>query len=84
MTKDKSKPPEEMTYEEAFQELKEIVTRLEASELQLEESMTLFERGQALAKRCGQLIEEAELKLKQITSNASGEFVQTDLELEDE
>jgi exodeoxyribonuclease VII small subunit len=84
MTKDKTKPPQEMTYEEAFQELKEIVARLEASELQLEESMSLFERGQALTNRCSQLLDEAELKLQQLTSNESGNSVQTDLKLEGE
>ncbi len=63
----KKKPPEELSYEEAFQELEALVARLESGELPLEEALGLFERGQALAARCNQLLEEAELKLKQLT-----------------
>ena len=44
------------------------MTSLEAGELPLEEALTLFERGQALAARCGQLLDQAELKVKQLTA----------------
>jgi exodeoxyribonuclease VII small subunit len=44
------KPVEELTYEEAFAELETIVNTLEGEQNQLEEAMSLFERGQALAK----------------------------------
>jgi exodeoxyribonuclease VII small subunit len=84
MAKGKNKQPEEMAYEEAFQELKDLVEKLEAQDLQLEEGLELFERGQALAKRCGQLLEEAEIKITQITTSDSGEVVETDLELPEE
>lgn len=84
MAKSKSKPPEEMTYEEAFQELKDLVEKLESNELQLEEGLELFERGQSLAKRCGELLEDAELKIKQVTAQDTGEYLETDLRLEDE
>jgi exodeoxyribonuclease VII small subunit len=84
MAKGKNKQPEEMTYEEAFQELKALVERLEAQDLQLEEGLALFERGQSLAKRCEHLLEEAEIKIKQITVSDSGEVIETDLELPEE
>ena len=84
MAKGKSKQPEEMTYEEAFQELKDLVKRLESQDLQLEEGLALFERGQSLAKRCEQLLEEAEIKIKQITVSDSGKVVETDLEVPEE
>jgi exodeoxyribonuclease VII small subunit len=84
MAKGKNKQPEEMTYEEAFQELKDLVERLEAQDLQLEEGLALFERGQSLAKRCEHLLEEAEIKIKQITVSDSGEVIETDLELPEE
>jgi exodeoxyribonuclease VII small subunit len=84
MAKGKNKQPEEMTYEEAFQELKDLVERLESQDLQLEEGLALFERGQSLAKRCEQLLEEAEIKIKQITVSDSGEVVETDLEVSEE
>jgi exodeoxyribonuclease VII small subunit len=60
------KAPEEMRFEEAFEELTALVGKLEAGELELEESLGLFERGQALAERCSQLLEEAELTLRQL------------------
>ena len=73
-----------MTYEEAFQELKDLVERLESQDLQLEEGLALFERGQSLAKRCEQLLEEAEIKIKQITVSDSGKVVETELEVPEE
>jgi exodeoxyribonuclease VII small subunit len=84
MAKNKAKQPEEMKYEEAFQELKELVEKLESNELELEEGLELFERGQALAKRCGDLLEEADLKIKEITANDSGEYEEIDLDLREE
>ena len=62
---------EELTYEEALIELEEIVSALEgdASRNQLEESIRLFERGQALASRCSALLEAAELKVKQLAGD---------------
>jgi len=62
------KPIEELTYEEALAELESIVSALEgdASRNQLEESIKLFERGQALAERCSVLLEAAELKVKKV------------------
>jgi exodeoxyribonuclease VII small subunit len=68
MAKSKSiqKPVEELSYEEALAELEEIVTTLEGEQSQLEDAIKLFERGQALASRCGVLLEAAELKVKQV------------------
>lgn len=57
---------EELSYEEALAELEQIVSALEGEQNQLEESIKLFERGQALAARCGVLLEAAELKVKQV------------------
>ncbi len=62
----KSKPPDEMRFEKAFEELATLVGKLESGDLELEESLGLFERGQALADRCSQLLEEAELSLRQL------------------
>jgi len=62
----KEKPVEELTYEEALAELEEIVTALEDEQSQLEDAIKSFERGQALASRCGVLLEAAELKVKQV------------------
>jgi exodeoxyribonuclease VII small subunit len=76
-TKSKSKSKleiAELTFEAAFAELEAIVEQLEAGQLPLEESLTLFERGQALAARCGHLLENAELKVKQLVGNQLEDF----------
>ena len=70
---------EDMSYEEALAELEGIVAALEDGQSQLEQAIRLFERGQALAARCGVLLEAAELKVKQVV----GEDV-TDFEEESE
>ena len=64
------KPIEELTYEEALAELEGIVSALEGEQNQLEESIKLFERGQALAERCSILLEAAELKVKKVAGDA--------------
>lgn len=60
---------EELSYEEALAELEEIVSALEGEQSQLDESIRLFERGQALAARCSALLEAAELKVKQVAGD---------------
>ena len=68
------KPVEELTYEEAFVELETIVNMLEGEQNQLEEAMSLFERGQALAKRCSALLDGAELKVRKLSGDMLVEF----------
>lgn len=63
------KQTEELSYEEALAELEEIVAALEGEQNPLQEAIKLFERGQALALRCGVLLEAAELKVKQVVGD---------------
>lgn len=69
---------ESLSYEQAFQEIEDIVNRLEGEMGNLDEAIRLFERGQALAKHCATLLEGAELKVKQIDDD--GEM--TDIEMD--
>jgi exodeoxyribonuclease VII small subunit len=64
------KPVQNLTYEEALAELEGIVSVLEEAGKPLDESMKLFERGQALVARCNELLEAAELKVKQLSGDA--------------
>ena len=68
------KPVEKLSYEEAFAELQEIVTALEGEPGALDRSMSLFERGQALVKRCSQLLDRAELKVKRLSGAELADF----------
>jgi exodeoxyribonuclease VII small subunit len=63
------KAVEELSYEEALAELEEIVSALDGEQNQLDESIKLFERGQALATRCSELLEAAELKVRQVAGD---------------
>ncbi|MEA3339593.1 MAG: exodeoxyribonuclease VII small subunit [Chloroflexota bacterium] len=58
---------ENLTFEQAFAELEETVRKLEVGGLALEESLTLFERGQALAARCNAQLDQAELKVQKLS-----------------
>jgi exodeoxyribonuclease VII small subunit len=80
----KLKSPEKMNYEQAFEELESIVLQLEGGDLPLEKALSLFERGQALALRCSTLLEQAELKLKQLVPDESRGFVEVDFSDEEE
>ena len=55
-----------LSYELAFAELEQIVNRLESETLNLDESLTLYERGQTLSAHCAALLESAELRVQQI------------------
>jgi exodeoxyribonuclease VII small subunit len=70
----KEKAVDDLTYEEALAELEEIVALLEGEQSQLEDAIKLFERGQALASRCGVLLEAAELKVKQVVGEDVVDF----------
>lgn len=83
MAKAKVKATDDLSYEKAFQELESLVARLESGEPPLEEALSLFERGQALAARCGKLLEQAELKLKALTPEGVEALEETDLESEE-
>ncbi len=63
------KSVDEMTYEAAFAELQTIIAALEGEQRSLDEATSLYERGQALVKRCGELLDKAELKVRQLSGS---------------
>ncbi len=67
MTDNPSEDIQAMDFETAFNALQENVSKLEGDDLPLEQALALFERGQALIKRCAALLEEAELKVRTLT-----------------
>ena len=66
------KPIEEMSFEEAMAELDRVVGQLERGDVPLEDSIKLYERGDALKKRCETKLKEAEEKVEQLTLDAAG------------
>jgi len=57
---------EALTFEQAFAQLEQVVARLEDGDLPLDDALSLYARGQALAMRCAQLLEQAELRVRQV------------------
>jgi exodeoxyribonuclease VII small subunit len=65
--------PAEMSFEAAMAELETIVRRLEGGDVSLEESVTLYERGQALRQQCEARLKAAELRVEQVSVGADGQ-----------
>lgn len=64
----------ELTYEQAYKRLEEIVEKLENGSVPLEESMKLFEDGTKLANFCNSKLNAAEQKFTQlITENSESD-----------
>jgi exodeoxyribonuclease VII small subunit len=65
-------PIDEMTFEQAMAELERVVSQLEHGDVALEASITLYERGAQLKKRCETKLKEAEEKVAAITLDGQG------------
>ena len=61
-----------LSFEKAMDELESIVAKLEGGKVPLEESVAIYERGEALKKRCEELLRQAEARVEKITLDASG------------
>ncbi len=59
-----------MTFERALKELEGIVSRLERGDVELEESIAIYERGEVLRDHCDRLLRQAEAKVEKITLGA--------------
>ncbi|MHB8135192.1 MAG: exodeoxyribonuclease VII small subunit [Anaerolineaceae bacterium] len=64
---------ENLSYEQAFTELEQILNRLEGESMNLEDSLLLFERGQFLTRYCADLLEKAQLRMQQLQVNLSSD-----------
>ncbi len=70
----------DLSFEEAFSELEKTVAKLERGDLSLEESIALFERGQALAAHCNLQLDKSELKVRQLLPDSEGESAPFELD----
>ena len=62
----------QLSFERAIEELELIVKRLEDGKVPLEESVAIYERGEALKRRCEDLLRQAEARVQKITLDAAG------------
>lgn len=66
-------PVDKMSFEQAMKELETVVDQLERGDVALDQSITLYERGAALKKRCEDELKRAEEKVAAITLDSNGE-----------
>jgi exodeoxyribonuclease VII small subunit len=72
MTDEPNADVKRLPFEKALAELEAIVQKLERGDVALEESVTIYERGEALKRRCEELLRQAEARVEKITVDASG------------
>ena len=61
-----------MPFERAIEELETIIKRLEEGKVPLEESVAIYERGEALKQHCETLLKAAEARIEKITLSRDG------------
>jgi len=77
MTENAQVDVKKLSFERAIEELESIVKRLEDGKVPLEESVTIYERGESLKRRCEELLRQAEARVDKITTDASGQVTGT-------
>ncbi|HEV7718624.1 MAG TPA: exodeoxyribonuclease VII small subunit [Arsenicitalea sp.] len=61
-----------MSFEKALAELEQIVGKLESGQAPLQESIAIYERGEALKLHCEKMLKEAEARIEKITLSREG------------
>lgn len=61
-----------LSFEDALRALEEIVRKLESGEVPLDETITLYERGEDLRKHCQARLDAAQARIEKIVAGADG------------
>ncbi|HSQ94978.1 MAG TPA: exodeoxyribonuclease VII small subunit [Croceibacterium sp.] len=61
-----------MTFEDALKALEEVVRKLETGEVPLDESISLYERGEQLRKHCQARLDAAQARIEKIVAGPNG------------
>lgn len=69
-----------LTYEQAYKKLEDILEKLESKGASLDESLNLYEEGISLYKHCNKLLEDAQLKISKFTQLG----IEEDLDMREE
>ena len=65
---------EDLSYEQAVEQLEELIERIESGEIGLEESLKQWETGMALIQRCRSILAAAEQKITELRVAPSDEL----------
>jgi exodeoxyribonuclease VII small subunit len=71
-----ARKPKETGFESTLAELEELVARMEAGNLPLEEAMRSFERGVQLTRECQTALQSAQLRVQILMQRASGTTIE--------
>ncbi|MEE8187728.1 MAG: exodeoxyribonuclease VII small subunit [Kiloniellales bacterium] len=71
-----------MSFEEALEELKEIVSRLESGEGKLDEAIEAYARGDKLKRHCEAKLREAQERIEKISLGPDGDITSESFEAE--
>lgn len=66
-----------MTFEDALRALEDVVRKLEGGEVPLDDSITLYERGEALRKHCQARLDAAQARIEKIVAGPDGKATGT-------
>lgn len=67
----------DLPFEQALEQLEQIVRRLERGEVPLAESIEIYERGEALKRHCETLLKRAEARIEKINLGPDGQAIGT-------
>jgi len=61
----------ELSFEQAFDQLEDVLAQLESGDLSLEQSVTMVEKGRLLSAHCQTLLDNAELRIKKLEEDGT-------------
>jgi exodeoxyribonuclease VII small subunit len=65
----------QMSFEDALRALEEVVRKLETGEVPLDDSISLYERGELLRKHCQARLDAAQARIEKIVAGPDGKAV---------
>lgn len=68
-----------MTFEAAMERLEQIVRAMERGDVQLDESLKLFQEGTELVRSCSKMLEQAQMQVKMVLTAEDGSPVLEDM-----
>lgn len=67
----------QLSFEQALTALEEVVQQLESGDVPLDQSISLYERGEQLRKHCQSRLDDAQARIEKIVTDSSGSAAST-------
>jgi len=75
---------ESLSFEQSYERLEQVIASLEAGDLDLDQSIALYEEGIRLAQHCGQKLDDAQIRVTQLLATATDDSIDEELDADDE